>query len=61
MVKMYTRDLRDLRKFAALVNQGQLSKAHRAIEKMDTAVYEEIPNRTYNYVNNLAYNRWANR
>lgn len=44
-----------LRKFATLVNQGSMYAAGKIIHKMDTAVYEVIPNRTYNYVNNFMY------
>lgn len=56
--KMIRDDRRDLREFAKLVNQGQIARAVKAIDRMDTAVYEEIPVRVYNYVNRFAQKQW---
>lgn len=50
LIKLYEDDLKELRSFAKLVNQGQLTRASKMIDRMDTAVYEVIPNQTYNYV-----------
>jgi|SRR5665213_219649 len=50
MVAMLLDDRKQLRKFATLLNQGSINKASRMIYHMDTAIYEEIPNRVYNYV-----------
>lgn len=51
LVEMFKTDLRDLRQFARFVNQGQIIRAAKAMDRMDTAVYEVIPDRTYSYVN----------
>lgn len=57
MRDMYHDDRTLLRKFATLVNQGSMYAAGKIIHKMDTAVYEVIPARTYNYVVNSANNQ----
>lgn len=55
MQAMFKKDLKDLRKFAKLINQGQITRAANLIDRMDTAVYEQIPISVYNYVNKSVY------
>lgn len=55
ILEMFKQDRADLRKFAKFVNQGQITRAFKMIDRMDTAVYEQIPLSVYNYVNKSFY------
>lgn len=48
--KMVYHDCIDLRNIAKLINSGSIVKAARAVYDLDTAVRDEVPVQTYNYL-----------